>query len=889
MKKSDKILLFAFFLCFFVIFGIKIVYGNNCLNLNKEDTPGKIKYHFCDDKESESTILGPDFKPIINETFDFVNVEFITSKVGNVKDNSDSLFFIVSKDGKRGVLNAQAKYIVPAEYSRIVSSRDVFFAYPVSDTTLIYSLDGKLLYKTKGTFEKINNFNAHVLFDNKTKTIVILEDNFKKIAEHKNFNGTVSAVYPNGRLLVRQPNTNYYKITKLDGTELIPPVYTGLIQNVPGLENTYTACINNKCGVIDENNKIIVPIEYKAFRFYGYDTYCGMKDNEKVCFDKNGKVINDARKHNENRLKPFKEVPVQGAKSGGKKFVPRKYKNKTLYYVSKYDYHWDFKRSSFIMGGNKYTLLDKNSRKLHTFYADSEPKVLSENLFVYKNNGKIHFTDKYGRRVFKNDYDNFIMPNADDVQNDYLPVCKNSKWGIITFDEKVLVPFDYDQLLFMNNHFRDKFFALKNGKWGIVDINNNVVLNFNYCSKPVLCRKFIVVQTPRKNVGRNTLKNTSAEKTKTVDNANLNRDNAILKRDIANELCQQGLPPITEPAFSPKGELHVVGVYEGALLNQTNTLARKGLGLVEVNVEKTGSPISLLLSSSDNVEWIIHIAKGVQLKDIYFLSPGQKSRVIADSKIPVTQLPQHLSLNKYDFAVAKLLSGKKPSSYQYEYKSRKFVVDGQKGSEMAYPAFPSPLRNVKMLSEPWSKRMFPNKLTLMHNGANAGPSSVFWANKYYKKGDGKYYFEVRSFGNSNTLKMVSPSESEYIGDSALFRNYDLLSGSWGFGVVGVAVDFDNGKVYISQNGKWNGKDGQTFCLSYINNKNGFFEENAKPTRSFFNDGNQYTVFAEVDDGLNVVNINFGANKFKYEMPEGYKPYDTYSAIKKHINQNTEVK
>lgn len=55
---------------------------------------------------------------------------------------------------------------------------------------------------------------------------------------------------------------------------------------------------------------------------------------------------------------------------------------------------------------------------------------------------------------------------------------KNSKWGFIDINNRVVIPFEYEVV---GGRFRDGFVrAKKNGKWGIIDVNNKTVIPFEH-------------------------------------------------------------------------------------------------------------------------------------------------------------------------------------------------------------------------------------------------------------------------------------------------------------------------------------------------------------------------------------------------------------------------
>ena len=157
----------------------------------------------------------------------------------------------------------------------------------------------------------------------------------------------------------------------------------------------------------------------------------------------------------------------------------------------------------------------------------------------------------------------------------------------------------------------------------------------------------------------------------------------------------------------------------------------------------------------------------------------------------------------------------------------------------------------------------------------AGAFSVAEANRYYTKG--KYYFETE-------ILFVKPKENRFL----MFEDVGIMYKSpdarhcssksnsrnckaygWNFSrdilktiksgdIIGVAVDFDNSKIYNSLNGEWVVGNPQTGTSPY----------------TFDTTGNKaYTVFAQATR-YSDMKLNFGAKPFKYIIPKGFRPYDT---------------
>lgn len=79
----------------------------------------------------------------------------------------------------------------------------------------------------------------------------------------------------------------------------------------------------------------------------------------------------------------------------------------------------------------------------------------------------------------QNDVLQQIEQNYDEIGftcDDCIAVRKGEKWGLIDWQEDVLIKFKYKLLVPMNNYL----FAILNDKCGIIDVNDNVKIPFEY-------------------------------------------------------------------------------------------------------------------------------------------------------------------------------------------------------------------------------------------------------------------------------------------------------------------------------------------------------------------------------------------------------------------------
>ncbi len=407
------------------------------------------------------------------------------------------------------------------------------------------------------------------------------------------------------------------------------------------------------------------------------------------------------------------------------------------------------------------------------------------------------------------------------------------KFGLITEKEQIVIPLqydDYDRFAGYRDKNNDLFCVKKNGKWGIISKDNEVTLDFISDLTPRICnnRYFIVAKEELSD--------------KTTGN-NIQRTNSTEKNFKTNQT-----EPLENPQFKEEGDLHVIAVYEGN---------KHKMGEVIVNVEITEKPIILLLTSYEGVLWKVNIPSRAKVNKIYY-SSYYDSKVTTNKKIPIEKTNKEMILKEFDFNKVKEYTGKESSSFQYKYDNGTFWIDGKSGTKSMY------FKNTSTTNSVYLVRYNKNDYYISADGLeikhkNSGASSFANANKFYKKGDGKYYFEA-AFKNSETkiptfsnVGIVSylkedtycdfnGSDEDYCYSYGAIKKFPDKKSNRNF-VVGFAVDFDKGKYYVSFDGKWIDWENNEVFLSKTNNINGYFEKNIMPTGTFFNDGNEYTVGA----------------------------------------------
>ncbi len=888
---------------------------------------------------------------------DEINVYYLADKDGKkiTKDGYDSIVqffntkkYKIRKSDNFGVIDENGKYILPLKYNSIrdyrVNNKNYYIAYSVINRkSSLFDENGNEILAGQVISNSHDYFIVTDYNVNDKKYVYSVYDlNFKKIF--------VSNSCPNffdGNLIIVK-NGEKTTLVGIDGKRY-PLVYDS-IRYLGKIDGKYIFQVTNGklSGVADENDRIIIPIKYyriiynsgKFMAKYSEDKNVG---EETFYFDKNGKLItkNDYEKNNyrinfyHNKSSGDVTVsssPVRKIHCNDEKYdlfdennqpITRKGYSKIRYlnnnhfmvkndeksaiidfdgkivvpfgicndfvkdrnyivgtkvpnlFIDKFYYKIVTNKSRFLDKNGfyswlnksyliflrdrrvKYRLYNQNFKQLCTFSAVSYPTFVDENLLIIAEKiNRYSLINSKGKNVLHTKFEDLRLLNW---KGDKFFAKKHGKVGVISKDGKTIIPFKYEQISFADT---DKYFAQKNGKWGIIKEKNEVILPFVSFEQPRIINDNLyiiseqVVLTQEQKELLNKEKNTIRTRNKEIFSENRK--------------------------FSPEGDLHVVCVYEGD---------KHKNGKVVINVEITDKPISLLLTSYEGVEWKINLKNGAKVKKIYY-SGYYDQKISCNKKVESEKLDERIHLDEFDFDKVEALSGKAPSTYQYKYSGDSFFVDGKSGSKMTF--FKHPSTNKKVLFERndlTRKSISSDGMSLSYE--KSGAYSFAMANKFYRKGDGKYYFEAKftnknsefpTFSNVGVVSILNEftycdldnSEGGCLAYPVLNNFDENLPSNF---VVGIAIDLDNGKLYSSMNGKWLDFDEKFVALSKINNKNGFFEKNIRPTKIIFNKGNDYTPAAQVSD-RGKWTMNFGASKFKYPVPEGFKPYDTYSSKKK---------
>lgn len=349
-----------------------------------------------------------DNKLILLNNYDNLNHEYSWSQIEGVSKR----FIMISKNGKKGLLNEHYQEIVPPNFEIFEFNRN-----------------------SKGPF-RVSQSGKFGFLDRNFKEIIPLEYDYAESFQ----SDSTALVFKNGAFY--RINTNNKKL--LNG-DLNPNWKIGDVGFVTN-KHFVSVKTGDLFGILDESShtmispfiydKEITPIQISSF------------------LEKNKAVFREMKIELSDKPDMIAELLFHQNKIIVKNFQ------------------------------NQYGVIDSTFQILVDFKYDnleSIPCVLQ--YLLYSQNGKKGVMDYSGKDLFKEVYEEVRYDIHYEQERDIFKVKKNSKWGVINFDNKILVPFEYDSIKFLGHWNRPKvklWVVEKNAVFGVVDENNAIFVPFEY-------------------------------------------------------------------------------------------------------------------------------------------------------------------------------------------------------------------------------------------------------------------------------------------------------------------------------------------------------------------------------------------------------------------------
>ena len=130
-----------------------------------------------------------------------------------------------------------------------------------------------------------------------------------------------------------------------------------------------------------------------------------------------------------------------------------------------------------VSNKNSYGLVDDKGKEIIPIIYDLIQFHYKRYLSLYRKQ-KMTFADSWGNQLLPLKFEEVRF-----LTNRYFDVSEENKWGVYdSKTDKLIIPIAYDDIDYCGGcgHKSSYIYAKKNGKWGIIDFNNNILIPFKY-------------------------------------------------------------------------------------------------------------------------------------------------------------------------------------------------------------------------------------------------------------------------------------------------------------------------------------------------------------------------------------------------------------------------
>lgn len=615
-------------------------------------------------------------------------------------------------------------------------------------------------------------------------------------------------------------------------------------------------------GIVDYNDKVVIPIKYSNIS----------KLDDYILVEKVNKI----------RINSYLKKGLYTYE--GKKFLPVKYDNITI------------AGDNFILKKNNiFTVINKKTKK--QIFKTKEAQYLyyfdaPQNYYLNRDlNDKNILLNEKGENIVNFEYDNILQTTKKVNGVDVYILVKDKKQGLINALGEILLPCNYYEIDKQSIKDDSVWVRDKNYLWGKTNFNQEMLVDYKLRYVPEKVTENIYV------LRKHLLKNKQEKKPYKTEVKIKEKKVTIINRNNKNTYNPKVEKKKVFKLYKVEGDLHVVSVYEG-VSSKTKKFQNHPLTNVLVDVRITDKPITLLLIAYDPVLWKINTKNnGKNIKKIYFMGHLDGDVIVGNKSIPITKIEKYAHVGEEYPNTKQLLRSvvdKEPVSFQYKYRQSPFIISNEPIQEKEIEIDPK-LKDIEThVQKPKEDKkkaelacfnlnnciISDDKLSFKHDKKVAFNA---WAYSEKAYTSGKKYFEVtvntkegkrHIYESENNIGLVAftelddknfnPAYCPFIGDG-IFKKNDTYCKTVGItdllplknnSTYGIAVDFDEGKMYVSVDGKWVNSDPKTGKTNY----------------RFAPDGRNYRAGGEVDRKTTLT-FNFGSNKFKYAKPLGYSAYE----------------
>lgn len=399
--------------------------------------------------------ISNDGKVIANS--DYIKKSLETKKYFDLRNKLDAI--ILQKDKKFGVvINNELEY--PVVYDKV--------NYEIYRRTIIVEKDKLKGVYLIGTKKKLDVVYDDIYLDG-TVFIEVKKDKLTGVFDY-NLNVILPLEYDDAQVQGMNSGLKIIKNKKqgwagIKGEIIIPAVYDKIDDfdgfGTNSFSNLFKVTNGELNGVIDSNNKIIIPIEFE-YIFERNDYICGKtKEGKFGLYKPDGTVI----------LKPEYNFIFESVAQGSKILFAQK---NTLYTVVDKKGTIVFDRSI-----KKYGYINDEYNLLNPLLTNSKSY-----LFVQDDKNKFGLYDEIGeKQCLPFVYDEIRQKTIFDRKALFI-VRKEKKFGVVDDQNTIVIPFIYDDLSFdlLNPYLEEGIVipAKKNKKYGLISIANKEIIPFIY-------------------------------------------------------------------------------------------------------------------------------------------------------------------------------------------------------------------------------------------------------------------------------------------------------------------------------------------------------------------------------------------------------------------------
>ena len=365
-------------------------------------------------------------------------------------------FAIVTKSNKQGIIDATGKVVLPIKYSQILKWSNNLYLLKDGKKQGLADIQGKIVLPTNYSLITKPNCYGKALIaiggsatSNDKKTYLAnakygIIDKHGKIIINPQYKGLYEfALNKNGNHPYFEGSRLAYSYHYITDTLMTDCTFLGYSNN---------GYITSEAGILDSNGKVIVKSGlYDIVMTPQSDMvrYYNIKKKETLC--------------------GYHDIKL------GKGFQVSKI---NAYIDSvKYWSHGDFTGDIAPLNGETWSFIDKTGKTVRKGFSELKHGAVSGLWAAKNNNGKWDVFDENNSDVVSlSNYEGISFPtNKDDKQ--IFSVFKDGKCGCVDRNGKIVIPFDYENILSNSYDFVP---VKKDGKWGLLSADNNVIIPNEY-------------------------------------------------------------------------------------------------------------------------------------------------------------------------------------------------------------------------------------------------------------------------------------------------------------------------------------------------------------------------------------------------------------------------